>query len=215
MKSLADELPPEVAQQIHPDWRRNEAAYWADREQLLGQYQDQWIGFADGSVIASGASPVAVFHAAEASGRHPFVTCVGHEDEPSWMRRVSFAYDGAYPGEPLPMLTLEFRPVRGSAGLTLDRVIADTGADATALPWADCQKLRLTPAEGRPSRMGGVAGGMAATLLFRVWVYLDGREQPCRLQADFIGHERILGRDVLNQLETLFRGPAGEVVINP
>ncbi len=37
MKSLADQLPPEIARQIHPDWRANEAAYWAGRDQLLGQ----------------------------------------------------------------------------------------------------------------------------------------------------------------------------------
>jgi hypothetical protein len=33
--------------------------------------------------------------------------------------------------------------------------------------------------------------------------------------ADFVGNERILGRDVLNRVEVLFRGPAGEVVVNP
>src|SRR5438128_8052406 len=159
MKSLADGLPPDIAQQIHPDWRKNEAAYWAIRDRLLRQYQGQWIGFADGAVVASGTSPVAVFHAAEATGRNPFVTCVGHEDEPTRMRRVRFAYDGSYRGEPLPILTVEFRPASGSPGVT-----------------------------------------------FRVWVYLDGQEYPCRLQADFVGTERILGRDVLNRLETLFRG---------
>src|SRR5947209_205353 len=111
MKSLADALPLEIARQIDPGWRKNEAGYWAARDQLRKQYEGQWIGFADGSVIASGTSPVAVFHAAEASGQSPFVTCVGREDEPVRMRRVSFPYDGAYPGEPLPILTLEFRPV--------------------------------------------------------------------------------------------------------
>ena len=215
MKSLADALPPEIAQQIDPEWRKNEAAYWAVRDQLLGQYQGQWIGFADGAVIASGRSPAAVFHAAEATGRSPFVTCVGRENEPVRMRRVSFPYDGSYPGEPLPILTLEFRPVSGAPGVTLDRVIADTGADASAVPWADCQGLHLTAAQGRPSWMGDVAGGAAPTLHFRVWVYLDGQEHPCRLQADFLGSERILGRDVLNQLEILFRGPIGEVIVNP
>src|SRR5215208_7119624 len=112
-------------------------------------------------------------------------------------------------------LSLEFRTASGSPGLTLDRVIADTGADASALPWADCEGLDLTPAQGRPGRMSGVAGATAPTLQFRIWVYLDGQEIPCRLQADFIGEERILGRDVLNRLEMLFRGPAGEVVIGP
>lgn len=37
-----------------------------------------------------------------------------------------------------------------------------------------------------------------------IWVLFDGQEYPCRLQADFIGNERILGRDVLNRLEMLF-----------
>jgi hypothetical protein len=44
---------------------------------------------------------------------------------------------------------------------------------------------------------------------------VDGQEYPCRLQADFADNERILGRDVLNRLEVLFRGPAGAVVVNP
>ena len=96
MKSIADQLPPEIARQIHPDRRKNEAAYWAVRDQLLDQYRGQWIGFADGKVIASGNSPVAVFHEAEATGRNPFVICVGREDEPTRMRRVSFSYHGAY-----------------------------------------------------------------------------------------------------------------------
>jgi len=56
MKSIADQLPPEIAAQLHPDRRKNEAAYWAVRDQLLHQYQGQWIGFADGKVIASGSS---------------------------------------------------------------------------------------------------------------------------------------------------------------
>jgi hypothetical protein len=87
MKSLADKLPPENALQVHPDWRKNEAGYWSVRDQLLGPYHGQWIGFADGAVIASGTSPVALFHAAAASGRHPFVTCVGREDEPCRLRQ--------------------------------------------------------------------------------------------------------------------------------
>jgi hypothetical protein len=53
MKSLTEQLPPEVAQQIDLAWRKNEADYWAARDRLLGQYQGQWVGFADGSVIAA------------------------------------------------------------------------------------------------------------------------------------------------------------------
>ena len=214
MKSIADRLPPEIARQIHPDRRKNEAAYWAARDQLLPQYQGQWIGFADGRVIASGTSPVAVFHAAEATGLHPFFICVGREEEPCRIRRATFSYDASYSGEALPLIPVEFRQVSGSPGVTFDRVIPDTGADATVLPWADCQLFQLAPSSGVQGLLSGVAGASVATLAFQVWAWLDGQECPCRLQADFVGSERILGRDVLNRLEILFRGPAGEVVVN-
>lgn len=215
MKSIADQLPPEIAQQIHPDRRRNEAGYWAVRDQLLDQYRGQWIGFADGSVIASGSSPVTVFHAAEASGRHPFFICVGREEGPCRIRRVPFGYDASYPGEALPLINVEFRNATGLLGVVLDRVIPDTGADASVLPWVDCQLLQLAPALGVQGLISGVAGSSAATLAFQVWARLDGQDYPCRPQADFVGSERILGRDVLNRLEILFRGPIGEVIVNP
>ncbi len=215
MRSLADGLPPDVAKQIHPDWRKNEAAYWAVRDQLLPRYQNQWVAFADGAVIVSGGRPVEIFHAARASGRHPFVTCVGREFEGTRMRRVVFPYDTTYPGEPLPVLRVEFRTSLTVPGVLLDGVIADTGADASLLPWADCQRLQLDPTQGTPAVMSGVAGGSATTVVFQVWARLDGSDHPCQLQADPTGAERILGRDVLNLVEVLFRGPAGEVVVNP
>ncbi|MBV9125423.1 MAG: hypothetical protein JO112_18865 [Planctomycetes bacterium] len=215
MKSIADQLPPEIARQIHPDRRKNETAYWAVRDQLLARYRGQWIGFADGQVIASGTSPVTVFHAAEASGRHPFFICVGLEDEPCRIRRVTSRYDSGYPGEALPVISVEFRQASKSPGIALDHVILDTGADASVLPWGDCQLLKLTPSSGMQGLISGVTGAATATLAFQVWTWLDGQEYPCRLQADFVGRERILGRDVLNRLEILFRGPAGEVVVNP
>lgn len=215
MNSIADQLPPDIARQLHPARRKNEAGYWSVRDQLLSQYRDQWIGFAEGNVIAAGSSPVTVLHAAEASGRHPFVVCVGREDEPSRIRRASFAYDASYPGEPLPLLSVEFRSAEGSAGVVLDRVVADTGADASVLPWSDCRALQLHPSLGVQGLLTGVAGSSAATLAFAIWAVLDRREYPCRLPADFVGNERILGRDVLNRMDVLFRGPAGEVVVDP
>jgi hypothetical protein len=90
MQSLINGLPSDVAQKIHPDWQRNEAEYWANRAELLTQYRNQWIGYANGHVIASGASPVDVLHTAQQSDLHPFVTCVGRENEPSQMRQTSY-----------------------------------------------------------------------------------------------------------------------------
>ena len=215
MKSIIDQLPPDIARQLNPDRRKNEEDYWAVRDQLVTLYQGQWIGFAGGMVIASGASPVAVFAAAEGTGLHPFLICVGEEDQPCRVRRAAFPYDSGYRGEPLPLVSVEFRKSKGSTGVVLDRVIPDTGADASVLPWADCQLLQLNPSLGMQGLLSGVAGSSSATLAFLIWTELDGQEYPCRLQADFVGRERILGRDVLNRLEILFRGPVAEVVINP
>ena len=97
MRSLCDQLPPDVAQKIHPDWRKNEKNYWANRDQLISQYRNQWIAFADGTVVSSGISPLDVFRVAQQSGRHPYVICVGREQEPTRMRRTAFAYDSTYP----------------------------------------------------------------------------------------------------------------------
>ena len=87
MKSIADQLPL-IARQIHPDRRKNEASYWAVRDQLLDQYRGQWIGTPMASMIASGSSPVMVFHAAEESGRPSVLYLrVSQEDEPCRIRR--------------------------------------------------------------------------------------------------------------------------------
>ena len=89
MKSLADGLPPDIARQIHPERRKNEAAYWAVREQLLGPYQGQWIAFADGAVIAACKTSLEVLHTPGVVERHPFVICVGRENEPYRIRRAA------------------------------------------------------------------------------------------------------------------------------
>lgn len=215
MKSLADNLPPEFAAKIHPDWRKNEADYWAVRDQLLTRYQGEWIGFADGAVIASGKSAVDVLHDATEISPHSFVVCVGRENEPDRIRRTSFAYDANYFPEAIPVVEIEFRRVCGMPGVLLDSVIPDTGADASMLPWTDCQLLQLDPAMGKPGSLSGIGSGQHGTIVFNVWVQLDGQEYRCRLHADISGRERILGRDVLNRLEILFRGPANEVIVNP
>ena len=37
MKSLTDGLPLEIVQKAHPDWRKNESAYWEMRDKLVEQ----------------------------------------------------------------------------------------------------------------------------------------------------------------------------------
>jgi hypothetical protein len=156
-----------------------------------------------------------VLHTAQASGLHPFVICVGREHEPSRMRRAVFAYNITYPHEALPVIPVEFRTQEATPGLVYEQVIPDTGADASALPWADCTQLALDPSSGVPGLIGGVDATAAPTISCAIWAQLDGQTYPCLLQADFTGDERILERDVLNHFDILFRGPQQEVLINP
>lgn len=214
-KSLAEGLPPEVAKQIHPDWYKNEAAYWAVRDSLVGQFENQWVAFSDGTVVASGRRPSQVHHAANAVDVHAFVACVGREHEPLRMRRVEFAYDSTYPGEPLPVIRAEVRTSPGVGGVILEDLILDTGSDTCALRWSDHQQLQLDTSIARAGVIGGVGGSLIHTLEFSVWIAVDGSEHPCQVHFDPTGDERILGRDFLNQLDVLFRGPAAEVIINP
>ncbi len=215
MRSLADGLPPELAHQVHPDWHKNEKLYWSVRDRLLDQYEGQWVAYADNTVIASGKSAVDVLMTGQASGKHPFIIRVGHEDEPSRIRRISFPYDKGYGGEAMPVLEVEYRATSGAAGVVLNQVIPDTGSDTSLIPWADFQRLQSGTSVAVPSVVQGIGAAPMQTLVLGVWVSLDGQEFACRLHADFDGDERILGREVLNRLEILFRGPAGEVVVNP
>lgn len=206
MKDILGGLPSAVAQQVHPDWKRNERSYWAKRESLRRQYEGQWIAFAGGAVVAAGSSPVHVLHAAQRTGTHPLVTCVGREDTAQRMRRSTHRYHLSYPGEPLPRAPVVFRPAAGAPGRTFEDTIPDVGADASALPWTDCQALRLDLEAGVPGLMGGVGGSSTSSMVWAAYAVIDGTEYPCWLQADFQGRERIVGRDVLNQLDICFAG---------
>ena len=214
-RSLAEGLPPDIAGQLHPDWYRNEAEYWAVRDTLLADYLDRWIAFAEGKVIASDKRPSTTLREARQSQAHPFVTCVGRENVGFRMRRAVFAYDTSYPAEALPVVSVAFRRDQSDPGILLDQVILDTGADTSAIPWADCQLLQLDPSQGLPSLITGVTGTSVRTVGFQIWITLDGRDYECEVLVDFTGNERILGRNVLNYMDVLFRGPAAEVVINP
>ncbi len=215
MESLADALPPEIASQIHPDWRKNEADYWTVRDALLQQYRDQWVAFADGTVIAFGRNPTNVFHDGVATGRHPYFTRVGHENEPERVRRTTYAYDTSYPGEAMPYVSVEFRTDPLRSGAIVARVIPDIGADVTILPWSDCQQLHLVASDGIPTMLGGVGQLSTATVAFAAWACIENTAHPCRIHGEVGGRERILGRDVLNRIDVLFRATTGEVILNP
>ena len=167
MNNIADQLPPEVAFQLHPDRRKNEAAYWAVRDQLLDQYRGRWIGFADGKLVASGKRPVAVFHVAEATGLHPFFICVGREEQPCRIRRVAFPCDADYTSEALPSIRRvpgRIRNARFTAAVVVVMV-----AISTALPSAE-------PPPDKPAGQAwsDAVNGLRARLVLKRTEVIDG-----------------------------------------
>ena len=125
--SLADGLPPHIAARISPEWRANEAGYWAAREELMGEFAGRWVAFAGGEVVAAGGRHVEVSHRGHAAHPRAFVTRVGFEDVPARIRRVEFPYDPSYGDEPMPYVTVVASAGPGRVAVTLDRVIPDTG----------------------------------------------------------------------------------------
>ena len=133
MDTLLDGLPAEIKSRVHPDWVRNETAYWAARADIAKRYTGLWIAFADGAVIAAGERIVEVAHKAKQLGKHAFVTRVGFEGIPQRIRRMAFGYDTSYHGEALPVISVRFAESQDQAGKQFDRVIPDTGADSCRL----------------------------------------------------------------------------------
>ena len=215
MASMADGLPEWVRSQVSAEWFENERGYWAAREGLLAEYGGQWVAFAGGRVVAAGRDSSAVLHGARAQELVPFLALCGREEWAPRVRREVFPYDATYPGSAVLRVRAELRTSPAGRGRVLDDAIPDTGADLSVLPWLDCQWVGLKLADGTPDQMLGVGPDPVLTMTFAVWIVLDSRAYPCRVQVDFQRDERLLGRDLLNQLDILFRGPAGEVVVNP
>ena len=119
-----------------------------------------------------------------------------------------------YPGEALPDLTIEFRTEPGQPGPALDRVLPDTGADASVLPWPDCERLQLRLSQGSLRTTGGVGNHQSQLCPSRCGYILMANRTAAGSTRIFIVRNES-GRDVLNRIDVLFRGPAGEVVVNP
>lgn len=209
-------LPAEQRQRLHPDFLANEQAYLGMRDSLLPQYQGQWVAVHNGHVIAADTNLLAVTEAAAATGGHPYIALVGGEDSVQFrVRRASFAYNQSYQPFSLPQVTVTFWDHAETRSQTYGDAIPDTGADLSVLPQSDCSAIDLFSSPYFTAVSSGVVGSSVATLIYRVKAEIDGNRYPALIQPVASGNERIVGRDVLNQLRVLFDGPAGRVVLDP
>jgi hypothetical protein len=83
------------------------------------------------------------------------------------------------------------------------------------LPKNDCSAIDLFSSPYFTAVSSGVVGSSVTTLIYRGKAEIDGNRYPALIQPVAGGQERILGRDVLNQLRVLFDGPGARVVVDP
>ncbi len=209
-------LPQDQQRRLHPDFLANEQAYLHLRDSLLAQYRGQWVAVHDSKVIVAGPKLLEVMESASRYGGHPYLALVGAEDAVVFrVRRAVFAYDQAYQPFPLPRLSATFWNHAQTHSQQHSNVIPDTGADVSVLPDTDCTAIDLFHSPYMTGMAGGLVGASITTLFYRGMVEIDGHRYSALIQAIPGGHERIVGRDVLNQQRILFDGPAGQVVVDP
>jgi hypothetical protein len=210
----SENLPLTQKKRLHKDFIENEKLYWRMREQLLKQYGGKWVAIEGGRVVASGDDLFDVTDEVGSLGCHAYIAQVGREDSLVFIIRREFTYDATYQPFALPQAEVIFFNYRGTARQLYPDVIPDTGADLSALPEEDCAAIDLF---GSPYLLGltrGVLGPSVPTLVYRGNAEINGASYRSLIQPIPGGKERILGRDVLNQLKVTFDGPQKKVLFD-
>ena len=114
-------------------------------------------------------------------------------------------YDRSY-SPPLPTVEIVLRLPEGDSVGPL-RAVIDTGADATIIPTSTLAKLPIRPLHSGFLRSAW--GERRPIDLYLLDVQVAGLTLPgVEIVGDELGHELILGRNVLNKLILLLDGPA-------
>jgi len=211
----SQQLSPTLKKRLHKAFLENERLYWQTRDRLLHQYQGQWVAAVGGKVIASGDDLLDVTDQAGEKDPHAYITRVGQESNFAFaIRRSEFGYDTAYQPFALPQVEAVFSNYRGTGLQFYPDVVPDTGADISALPESDCDVIDLFGSPHLLSLARGVMGPQSATLVYRGYVEIASTRYRALIHPVPGGKERILGREVLNQLKVTFDGPQKKVILD-
>ncbi|MCX8103320.1 MAG: DUF5678 domain-containing protein [Candidatus Bipolaricaulota bacterium] len=209
---LTTNLPEEQKKRLHPDFVQNERDYWRMRERLIQHYQGQWVAVDQGQVVAVGHDIFDVTEQVGKLGCHAYIAKVGEEDTVVFhVRRREFAYDTSYQPFALPRAAVTFSNFAQTHRKLCPDTIPDTGADISLLPDADGRDIDLFSSPYFVSQSRGVVGPSVTTVIYRGFVEINGLLFPSLIQSVSNATERLLGRDVLNQMKANFDGPKNRV----
>jgi hypothetical protein len=188
--------------------------YWAMRDELLAKYSGKWVAVHKGRVIAIGDEPLGVMDQALAEDGYAYTNKVGDEDKiVIRQRRVSFPYDAAYSPTPLPRIAAVLDNFRQTKSKPVSDAIPDTGADVTCLPMDDCQDLDLFLFPFYTGVSHPFAGARRTVTFYGARVEVDGKVYNAIVEP-VAERERLVGREVLNQIKVTFDGPSRLTVVD-
>ncbi len=193
-----------------------ESLYLSVLDSLLPVYKGKWVVMDGTSVVAAADDPLsATFEANAKSGdqKQLLLKRVGYEDAEFRVRRIEFSYDSSYQPFPLPRARVDLKNFTNSANATIDDMVLDTGADVTCIRQSDRDAAQLTVAKQVTFSTRAYGHQPRLSVFYPAFVEIDGKAYRSLVQIVPDSEERILGRDVLNQLKTTFDGPQGKVTI--
>ena len=127
-------------------------------------------------------------------------------------RVYTFDFDHSY-DPPFPAIQIGIGTPEQPQGQRQLTVLVDSGSDGTLLPLGVLKAIGAAYVDH--IRVQGLFGGGRSVALYMVQLHTG----PYTIQAVQVGatnrkEEVVLGRNVLNQLDITFRGPAGVVEVH-
>lgn len=192
---------------VEQGFAQDKQDYWAMREELLVKYAGKWVAVHQGHVVAVGNDPLAIMEQALAEDGYAYVNKVGGEDNiVIRQRRRSFGYDETYAPTAMPRITATFHNFPRTKSKTVTDAIPDTGADVSCLPINECQELDLLLFPYYSGVSHAFGGDDRQVTFYAARVEIDRNVYNAIIEP-VVEHERLVGRDVLNQTKVTFDGP--------
>ena len=188
--------------------KRAEAKYWVLRDDLIKIHYGKWVVVSEKGLISVGDNPLdATLRVSENGTAKAYINRVGFEDSTNFkIRRISFPYDQLYPAFPLPRAKVTVYNIKKTKSKEISDIIPDTGADISCLHHSDCIDLKLLSAGYYLHNLKRHGEDSHDVILVNGYIEIDGKKYKSLIELVNDTDERLLGRDVLNQLKAIFDG---------
>jgi len=113
---------------------------------------------------------------------------------------------------PSPVLSLQIAGPEADDWLNIPTALVDTGADATIIP--DALLSQILAVEWDQARLRSQWGEFRLVYRYEIDIRIHGRTFASVLVvADDMGHDVVLGRDLLTRLRFFYDGPAQQFIL--